>query len=258
VSAIGIVHPGEMGAAVATVLCERGHDVAWASAGRGAATRERAARLGLRDCGSLDALAARSDVLLSICPPHAALELAALVGPFTGVYVDLNAISPQTARAVAERVVHAGARFVDGSIIGPPPRSAGDTRAYLCGPAAGAVAELLAGQAALEPVVLVGEVGTASALKMAYAAWTKGTAALLLCARALADAEGVDDALLREWERSQPALAERCQRAERSAAAKGWRWVGEMDEIAASLRAVDLPAGFHEAAAEVFAAYPRD
>ena len=92
----------------------------------------------------------------------------------------------------------------------------------------------------------------ASALKMAYAAWTKGTGAMLLAIRELAQAEGVEDGLLAEWDLSQPELRERHERAARSAEAKGWRWVGEMEEIAASFEAVGLPGGFHQAAAEMY------
>jgi hypothetical protein len=87
---------------------------------------------------------------------------------------------------------------------------------------------------------------------MAYASWTKGSAALLLAARALARAEGVEETLLTEWDGSQPGLAERSARAAGSAAAKGWRWVAEMEEIAASMAAAGLPDGFHQAAAEIY------
>jgi hypothetical protein len=96
----------------------------------------------------------------------------------------------------------------------------------------------------------------ASAVKMAYAAWTKGSGALLLTARALARAEGVEQTLLAEWALSQPALADRSAGSARAASAKGWRWVAEMEEIAASLAAAGLPDGFHQAAAEVFRRAP--
>jgi hypothetical protein len=100
--------------------------------------------------------------------------------------------------------------------------------------------------------LLSAEIGTASALKMCFAAWTKGSAALLLAAAAAAEALGVEDALHDEWAQSIPELPARLERARRSADAKGWRWVGEMREIEATLRAVGLPGGFHAAAAEVF------
>jgi hypothetical protein len=104
----------------------------------------------------------------------------------------------------------------------------------------------------LEPVILDGSPVAASALKMAYAAWTKGSAALLLSALASARATGVEEALRAEWNRSLPELGARSEQAANSAAAKGWRWVGEMNEIAATFAAAGLPPGFHEAAAEMF------
>lgn len=236
-----------MGSAVGAVLRSRGHEVLWASEGRSADTAERAAEAGLEDACSVSELARRSDVVLSICPPHAALEVAGSLVGFDGIYVDANAISPETAREVASRVP----RYVDGGIIGGPPREPGDTRLYLSGEDATTVAELFEGSA-LEPVVLSGPVGTASAMKMVYAAWTKGSAALLLAVRATARAEGIEDALLQEWADSIPGLEERSLRAARSAEKKGWRWVGEMEEIAATFAAAGEPDGFHKAAAEVF------
>jgi hypothetical protein len=272
---IGLLHPGEMGAAVAACLTGRGDQVLWVPAGRGPATRARAAAAGLTAAAGPDAagqaadLARRAGIILSICPPHAALPTARAVAAagFTGVYVDANAISPGTAEQVRVIAGAAGARYVDGGIIGlPPPRVAGEaaspggTRLYLAagpeggdggGPAA-QVAALFEGTP-LTPEILRNENRTAaSALKMAYASWTKGSAALLLAARALARAEGVEDSLLAEWSLSQPGLAGRSLGAARSAAAKGWRWVGEMEEIAASMTADGLPGGFHQAAAEVF------
>jgi 3-hydroxyisobutyrate dehydrogenase-like beta-hydroxyacid dehydrogenase len=109
----------------------------------------------------------------------------------------------------------------------------------------------------LEPRLLAGPATAASAVKMAYAAWTKGSSALLLDARALARAEGVEDALLAEWALSQPRLADQLERSARAAVTKGWRWVGEMEEIAHAMADAGLPDGFHEAAAEIFRRSPR-
>src|SRR5918999_2672100 len=243
---VGVLHPGEMGAAVGTVARA---EVLWAPEGRSAATAERARTAGLR-AASLGELVEGCDVLLSICPPHAALDVARSVRGFRGIYCDANAISPATAREVAGIVEAGGATAVDGGIVGGPPREPG-TRLYLSGAAASEVAALFEGTA-LEPISLSARIGTASALKMCFAAWTKGSAALLLTAAAAAEAFGVEDALREEWARSIPELHARLERARRSADAKGWRWVGEMHEIEATLRAVDLPGGFHAAAAEVF------
>ena len=191
---------------------------------------------------------AGSDVLLSVCPPHAVLEVARSVGSFEGLYVDANAVAPATARKVAE-VRAAGGELVDGGIVGSPPREAGTTRLYLSG--ASGPRELFAGSI-VDARVVSDEVGAASAVKMAYAAWTKGTAALLLAIRELARTERVEEALLEEWALSLPELRDRYRRAAHSADAKGWRWVGEMEEIAAAFEAAALPDGFHRAAAEVY------
>ena len=244
---VGVLHPGEMGAAVAGALRERGETVLWASAGRSAATAERAEAAGLEDAGDVAEVCRRCEILLSICPPHAAVEVARAASGFTGIYVDANAIAPDTARAIAKLQP----RLVDGGIVGPPPSRPDTTRLYLSGGEAAEVAALFAGTN-LEARVLSGEPGAASALKAAYAGWTKGSAALLLTMRELARAEGVENALLEEWRLSIPELEEHVAGAERSARRKGWRWVGEMEEIAHSMAAQDLPTGFHEAAAEVF------
>jgi 3-hydroxyisobutyrate dehydrogenase-like beta-hydroxyacid dehydrogenase len=279
---LGLLHPGEMGAAIGRCLTGRGDMVLWASHGRSPATAGRAAAAGLADAGQVPAVGARASVILSVCPPHAAREVAARVAGagFGGLFVDANAISPQTTREVAGIVTAGGAAFVDGGIIGPPPSAGaeaaaeagpragraphagqgptgGGTRLYLSGDRAAEVRDLFAGTV-VDARLVEGGTGAASAVKMAYAAWTKGTAALLLAARALARAEGVEHDLAAEWALSQPGLAGRLAGAARSAAAKGWRWDAEMTEIAASMAAAGLPDGFHLAAAEIFRRSPRD
>jgi 3-hydroxyisobutyrate dehydrogenase-like beta-hydroxyacid dehydrogenase len=244
---VGLLHPGEMGAAIGAALRAAGRDVLWASEGRSEATAARAQAGGLDDAGTVAALAASSEMIVSVCPPHAATEVANAVAGFEGIYVDANAVASATVRALAEVVP----RLVDGGIVGPPPTRPGTTRLYLSGPGSETVASLFAGTA-VDARVLGDEIGAASALKAVYAAWTKGTAALLLAVRAVARAEGVESALLEEWALSQPELEKRFEAASSSASAKGWRWVGEMREIAATFAAAGLPAGFHEAAAEVF------
>jgi hypothetical protein len=234
---VGLLHPGEMGAAVGAALASAGHDVVWASEGRSDATRTRAAQF--RDVGSIDAVVGEAAVVFSVVPPHAAADLAWALPRFEGIYVDANAVSPATTyelRAAVER-------FVDGGIIGGPPAP----RLYLSGDDAATVATLFEGSAIDAQVV-----ENASALKCAYAAWTKGTAALLLAIRDFARAEGVEGALFAEWARSLPELPARLAAAERSAETKGWRWIGEMEEIATAFAADGLPDGFHEAAAQMF------
>jgi 3-hydroxyisobutyrate dehydrogenase-like beta-hydroxyacid dehydrogenase len=253
---VGLLHPGEMGTAVGQCLTERGYTVLWASKGRSPATEARARSAGLADAITPRELAAQAGVIISVCPPHAALDVAWAVHGFSGVYLDANAVSPGTAREVARLIEGNGGRYVDGGIIGPPPRRAGTTRLYLSGADAEAVGNLFDGTV-LEARIASGAPTAASGIKMAYAAWTKGTAALLLAARSLAQAEGVEDTLLAEWALSQPHLAEQSLQAARSGATKSWRWAGEMEEIAQAMTATGLPDGFHQAAAEIFRRCPR-
>jgi 3-hydroxyisobutyrate dehydrogenase-like beta-hydroxyacid dehydrogenase len=241
-----------MGSTIGAAAATSGARVVWASEQRSNASRERAKQAGLIDVQSLADAVRESDVVLSVCPPHAAVEVADGVARqnFKGIYVDANAISRATAVEIGEIVSRAGASFVDGGIIGAPVKKAGTTRLYLSGARASEVAELFS--ASMLAAKAIGpEPGAASALKVAYAAWTKGTDALLLAIRALAAHDGVDQALLEEWNISQSDLERRCQRAAAVAVPKMWRYVGEMEEIAETFRAAGLPGGFHTAAAEI-------
>lgn len=249
---IGLLHPGSMGAAVGASAVTAGARVLWVSEERSDATCRRAEECGFEDTHWLNGLVNQSEIVLAICPPHAAEEVAEEVTTlgYNRIYVDANAISPETVRRIAERIEETGAAFVDGGIIGGPPWEPGTTRMYLSGPEAQRVAAALEG-GPLEVIALDAPVGAASALKMAYAAWTKGTSALLASIEALALHEGVHDALYQEWEGSQPALIRRSAGLG-GAAAKAWRWVGEMEEIASTFESAGLPGGFHQAAAEVY------
>jgi 3-hydroxyisobutyrate dehydrogenase-like beta-hydroxyacid dehydrogenase len=247
---VGLVHPGQMGASIGGALRERGVAVVWASQGRSPQSSARAIDAGLTDVGTLAALATKADIVVSICPPDAALETARSVtaAGFTGTYLDANAVSPATAAEIATVV---GSGFVDGDIIGGPARPGGTTRLYLSGARAAEVAALFAGSDQVSTQVLDGPPNAASSLKMCYAAWTKGTAALLIAIRSAAATLGVEDALLAEWARSQPDLTARSEGAA-STAPKAWRFVGEMEEIAHSFRDAGLPDGFARAAAEIY------
>ena len=249
---VGLLHPGDMGAAVGGCLVSVGHEVLWDPAGRSRATTGRALAAELTGV-AFGRLIARSSVILSICPPHAALDVAHQVAAagYSGCYVDANAISVGTAEAVSAIVTAAGATYVDGGIIGPPPEVAGHTRLYLSGPQANEVRPLFS-RSRLDARIAEGPLYAASSLKMAYAAWTKGSSALLLAARALARAGGVERTLIAEWQLSQKTLGEQSERSASAAASKGWRWVAEMEEIAASMAAAGLPSGFHEAAADIY------
>ncbi len=250
---VGLLHPGEMGSAVGATLVAGGARVLWTSQGRGARTRERAQEIGLEDAGSLEPLVGRAEVIVSVAPPHAALEVARAVAAlrFAGTFVDANAVAPETAREIGRIAERGGARFVDGGVIGPANRKPGAARIYLAGPEAARVAELFTA-GPVNAIVLDAPPGAASALKMAYGGWNKGMQALLLAIRAFAAAEGVDHALLAEWRISMPEMPARSERAGHDNARKAWRFVGEMDETARALAQAGLPAGFHEAAADIY------
>jgi 3-hydroxyisobutyrate dehydrogenase-like beta-hydroxyacid dehydrogenase len=250
---IGIVHPGSMGISIAASAQNSGHHVSWASEGRSGATVERATKHGLRDAGSLARLCAECTVLISVCPPHAAEPVARQVAAqgFRGLYVDANAIAPRRVVCIGRMLVDAGAAFVDGGIIGEPAWEPGRTWLYLAGPRADEVTGLFAA-GPLGTHVLGATVGQASALKMCFAAYTKGTTALLCAILAAAEQLHVRDALERQWAHGDAAFTEQAHRRVRGVTAKAWRFVGEMDEIAATFRDAGVPGEFHEAAATIY------
>jgi len=255
VRSVGILHPGEMGVTVAARARDGGARVFFASAGRSPATLARAEAAGLEDAGSLERLCERANLLIAVCPPANATELAGAVARagYRGLYVDANAVDPDTARRIAAIVEGAGARCVDGGIIGPPATRAGTTRLVLSGAAAAEVAEVFAASH-LEAIVLEGGAGVASALKMAYAAYTEGSSALLLAVRALARKSGVEAALLEEWARSQPRLEALSKGMARATGPKAWRFEAEMHEIAQTFEQFGLPGDFHRGAAAIYRA----
>ena len=245
---IGLLHPGQMGVSIGAALVESGHQMHWCAEGRGAETTQRAAAFNPQS--TLVDLCANVQAIVSVCPPDAAQDLAKSVADtgFTGLYLDANAVAPQTAQRTAQII---GDNYVDGGIIGPPALRAGSTRLYL----SGALAEQVAGwfsASFVEAIIVDQQVSSASALKMAYAAYTKGSSALLLAVNALARQAGVEEALHQEWQRSQPKLQAQSERAASGTAPKAWRFVGEMQEIAQTFSALDLPDGFHQAAGQIY------
>ena len=246
---VTVLNIGDMGATVAACLQAAGHEVCWVAEGRGPATRKRAEELGLMELAPLRDAGA-SDAIVSVCPPHAALDVARAVFGlgFGGLYVDANAVSPATMQAIA--ALAGKARLVDGGIIGGATRQQGRTYLHLSGPHADEAMALFQG-GFLEVAVVDDQVGSASALKMCYAAWSKGTSALLVAIRAVAAANRVEAALVKQWDAGNRDLIARSQNVG-ATAARAWRWSGEMLEIAKTFEAAGLPGGFHEASAAVF------
>jgi 3-hydroxyisobutyrate dehydrogenase-like beta-hydroxyacid dehydrogenase len=250
---IGILHPGAMGVSVAAAARLGGHRLLWASDGRSAATAKRAAAHGLEDAGTVAAICQQAEIIVSVCPPHAAEDVAREVAAlgFGGLYLDANAIAPQRVQGLAALLAAAEIDLVDGGLIGPPAWKAGTTTLALAGPRAAEIAAVFAGSP-LRTELLGPEIGTASALKMCYAAYAKGTTALLAAVVATAEL-GVRPPLFREWARDGEDFADQTTQRLRSVTAKAWRFSGEMDEIAATFRSAGLPGEFHEAAGEVYA-----
>jgi len=249
---VGVLHPGRMGAAVAAQTAANGHTVLWCPEGRSEATAHRADHAGLQPV-SLPTLLHQSRVILSICPPAAAEDVAAKVADigYTGIYVDANAVSPTRMQRITARLAEAGATVIDGSIIGPPPAEGSAARLYLAGPPSDTlpIADLLA-TSHLEPIHVGENPGQASALKMAFASYQKASRTLAAVAHALADDHDVTSALLSEA-RTMPGdiLADRDFLP--SVAARAWRWAPEMHEVSDTLRAQHLPPDLALAAAAV-------
>jgi 3-hydroxyisobutyrate dehydrogenase-like beta-hydroxyacid dehydrogenase len=253
---VGIVSPGDMGQAVAIRLRESGFEVHTTLQGRSERTRGLAARAGVDDCGDVDALVRRCDAILSILDPGAALATAhAIAGAVsrTGkrlLFADCNAVAPATKRTMDAALREAGAAFVDGAIIGPPPRGKGSIRLYVAGTHAGALLSLAHEMISVR--VVSDRVGDAASVKMCYGAVTKGAIALLtemlIVARRLGVAETLDD----ELAGSQAAIRDWILRNLTSMPPKAYRWVPETTEIAATFAEAGLTPRILQGAADMY------
>ena len=252
---VGILSPGDMGHTVGERLKEHGLRVIAHLADRSARTRGLADKAGIEEVDSYDSLVREADVVLCILVPAeagAAAQTVAKALRRTGadlLYADCNAVAPQTTTEIGETITEAGGRFVDASIIGPPPRREGATRFYASGIYAGELARLE--DYGLDVPVISDSIGDASAIKMCYAGMTKGLTALCTNLLVAAEALGVRDALLNEWGMSQEAMLKRVQGLP-GMPPKSRRWVGEMEEIAATMAGVGMSPKFHEGAADIY------
>jgi 3-hydroxyisobutyrate dehydrogenase-like beta-hydroxyacid dehydrogenase len=254
---IGILSPGDMGHGLGRVLVRHGLRVVAALDDRSERTRGLAAEAGIADVGTLEHLVTEADAMLSVLVPAEAVPAAervaaALRSTSTSLlYADLNAVAPETTKQVGEIVTAAGARYVDGGIIGNPPRDDNDSpRIYLSGQGASELAEL--STYGLDMRVVSEVVGHASGLKMCYACLTKGLTALATELLVTAERLGLSDALRAEQESSQANLRKWIERQLPSMPPKAHRWVAEMEEIAATFAAVGLPPGMLLGAADVY------
>ena len=260
IETVGLMSPGDMGHAIGATLRHGGLRVITSLHGRSARTAGLAMQAGIEDAGSDEALVREADVLLSVLVPSEALGLAErLVSAIRAagdagralVYADLNAIAPQTSRQIGEIVTGAGARFVDGGIIGGPPKPGGSSpRIYLSGEDSAALLPL--GERGLDLRPMGAEIGQASGLKMCYAALTKGVTALATELLVAARAMGLWDALLQELRASQGGALQQMERGIPGMPPKAYRWVGEMEEIAKTFGALGLTPKMLEGAASLY------
>lgn len=250
---IGILHPGEMGVSIAVSAINSGHEVYWTTDGRSEKTHQRAEKNKLMGVERLAQLCQTCEIILSVCPPHAAEDVALSVvdAGFKGLYLDANAIAPNRSIRIGQQMEAAGIRFVDGGIIGGPAWKAGETWLYLSGDHSEAIASCFS-NGRLEVKIIGHEIGKASALKMCFAAYSKGTTALLTMILAASEALGVRETLYEQWNMDDPDFSEQVNRRATRVTAKAWRFEGEMHEIASTFREANLPDGFHEAAAEIY------
>ena len=252
-SKIGILHPGEMGISIGVSAINSGHEVYWASQSRSDKTRSRAEKYGLREVDSPSELCQMCEIILSVCPPHAAEDVARsmIAANFKGLYLDANAIAPQRSIKIGQILEEAGVRFVDGGIIGRPAWTPKETWLYLSGSNAEEI-EACFSNGPLETKIIGKEIGKASALKMCYAAYSKGTTALLAAILTTAESLDVRENLYEQWDMDNTGFSDQVTQRVRRVTSKAWRFEGEMKEIASTFQEAGLPENFHEAAAEIY------
>lgn len=250
---VGFLHPGQMGISLAATARNSGYKAFWASEGRSGETRERASKYGLTDANNIKGLCQECSIIVSICPPHAAEEVAKKVRDcgFRGMYLDANAISPQRSVKIGELMEKANIDFIDGGIIGMPAWKPGTTWLYLSGTAAQNVAKYFSA-GPMEIEVIGTNPGKASALKMCFAANTKGTTALLCGILGLSEKLGVRAELEKQWSRNGSEFADQTKNRVRHVTDRAWRFIGEMEEIASTFEGAGFPGGFHKAASKIY------
>ena len=252
---VAVIAPGMMGSGVGQRLVENGIEVRTALAGRSEATVARAKAAGM--VGASDEQIAASDIILSILPPGDALGLAERLAPALRaaakkpVFVDCNALDPATVLRIARVVQETGATFVDGGIVGGPPKAGySGPKIYLSGEAAPRVAELT--KYGLVMPIQPGPIGAASAMKMSYAGITKGFTALGAAMMLAASRAGTAEDLKAELSSSQPALFAWLTRQMPNMYSKAYRWVAEMEEIAQFVGEDPAARKFYEGAARLY------
>jgi len=256
IKTVGFMTPGDMGQAVAMQIKARGYTVLTALDKRSERSRTLAREAGLTDVGTIPKLVAESDVVLSVMNPGAAVDFAREAADAIRasgrktLFADCNAVAPDTVREIAGIIEGAGGRFLDGGIIGPPPRGQAKTNLYVSGPGAGDL-EALAGPQ-LRVHVVSDRIADASALKMCYGALNKGTQALWLEILIAAQRLGVDARLEEQVRASRGDLLDSMLGQFPIMPPKAYRWVPEMLEISKTLSSAGITPKVFQGAAEIF------
>ena len=253
---VAILSPGAMGHAVGRVLAEHGVDIMTCLAGRSERTHRLASVAGFTEMPTLEDLVCEADLVLSILVPVDAEAIACqLAGALkaTGAqpYIaDCNAISPMRSAKIETIIQSTGGRFIDASIIGPPPGQSAPPRFYVSGIHAEVMLPL-DGKGIV--VKSLGEtIGRASGIKMCYAALTKGTSTLQVALLTAAESMGLTEELRQELAYSQAAALQSMESTIPRLPPNAHRWVGEMEEIASTFAEVGVTSHFHLGAAAIY------
>jgi 3-hydroxyisobutyrate dehydrogenase-like beta-hydroxyacid dehydrogenase len=254
---VGVVSPGDMGSAIAKRIKESGKSVHTALDGRSERTKALGRESGLNDCGSMEKLVSTCDLVISVLNPGEATKVATQVAAAmkkTGrkiAFADLNAVSPQTTRDMDRAIREAGGMYIDGGIIGPPPRGEKDKpRIYVSGPDAYLFEQI--SHPNLQIRVMSERVGDASGVKMCYAAMTKGTTALAVELLVAARKLGVEQALEKELRDSQSDAFDRHMKSIPGMPPKAYRWVPEMQEIAKTFGELGMTRNIFLGASDIY------
>ncbi len=250
---IGFLHPGDMGVFLAHSVQNSGYEALWFSEQRSQSTRQRAEQQAMVEVSSLVELCEQSSVIISICPPHAASDVAhqVLQHPFSGIFVEANAISPELSKKLSAAFAKKGVSYVDAAVFGGTNLTSKNTQIFLSGPKADHIASCFSSGPVI-PKVISDEIGKASAIKMCRSMYNKGTKAMLYAITSAAEHYGVRDDLARLWDHENTDFSKQTYHSMQQASKKAWRFSGEMDEISSTFHSAGLPDGFSQASSEVY------
>ncbi len=253
---IGIMSPGDMGHAIAGVLAGKGHRVVTVLSGRSELTKTRAERAGMKDVADLTALITESEFIFSILPPELAADLAENIATAvkesgeSAIFVECNAISPDTTLAIEATLKAAGVAMINAGIVGPPPGKGPMTNIYVSGTDRDLISFIDGDGIKFMP--MEGDITKASAIKMCYAGLTKGMMTLYTGALVTAELLGISEEFQSEVADTQKYHWEAMNKRVSQYACDAGRWAGEMDQISATFGSAGITPNLHKGAADIF------